>query len=195
MPSPVAHSLAGIALGEMGDRGFSRKEQAVFYTLAVFFALFPDLDFIPGYLKGNPNLYHHGISHSLGFGLLVALAFGWTFSKYLGSVWKGSLFLFTLYASHLLLDFLTVDTRLPIGEPLFWPVWNRYVLSPVLVFSDVQKSSQSETFFRSLFVTHNVVGMVKEFLILLPFVLLPQIVKNWGRFKWKNTPNNKEDVQ
>ncbi len=185
MPSPVAHSLAGIALAETEDNALTRRSRTVFYALAVFFALFPDLDFIPGYLKGNPNLYHHGISHSLGFGLAVAFLFGWTFSKYLGSYRKGMLFVFVLYLSHLFLDYLTVDTRLPIGEPLFWPVSRRYVISPLLIFSDVQKSSQSGTFLRSLFVRHNLLGMAQEFLILLPFALLPQFLKSTGKFYWR----------
>ena len=195
MPSPVAHSLAGIALGETKDNTFTTKDRFLFYTLAIFFALFPDLDFIPGYFRGNPNLYHHGISHSIGFGVMVALLFGWTFSKFLHSTWKGVLFVFLLYLSHLLLDYLTVDTRPPIGEPLFWPLWDRYIISPVLIFSDVQKTSDSGTFFRSLFVMHNLLGMVKEFFILLPFVLLPPFFKSNGRLSWRNLTKSKEETQ
>ena len=32
----------------------------------------PDLDFIPGLILGRPNLYHHGISHSLGAAVIFS---------------------------------------------------------------------------------------------------------------------------
>ena len=41
--------------------------------LFVLFANAPDLDFVPGILLGDPGAYHHGISHSLGFALMVAV--------------------------------------------------------------------------------------------------------------------------
>ena len=75
MPSPIGHSImacliyrtttpsgAGLKLARMG--------------LYVFAANAADLDFIPGLLSGDPNRYHHGISHSLGFAALVAVVFG-----------------------------------------------------------------------------------------------------------------------
>lgn len=179
MPLPVAHSLAGIALGEMENPRIARSRIITFFLWSIFFANSPDLDFIPGFFAGNPNLYHHGISHSLGAAVLVAFAFGWIFSNYLGSYKKGALFLFLLYLSHLLLDFLTVDTRFPFGEPLFWPLTDRYVISPVLIFSDVHKTSNSGTFIHSLFVRHNFLGMIREFFILLPFVLAPPLWRRW----------------
>ena len=39
----------------------------------IFIANAPDLDFLPGLIIGKPNLYHHGISHSLGIGILFSL--------------------------------------------------------------------------------------------------------------------------
>lgn len=181
MPSPIAHSLAGIALGETKQTSLTRSQIISFYLWSIFFANSPDLDFIPGFFAGNPNLYHHGITHSLGSGIFVAFAFGWIFSKYLGSYKKGVLLLFLLYLSHLVLDYLTVDTRLPIGEPLFWPVSHRYLISPVLIFSDVQKTSNSGTFLHSLFVRHNFLGMIREFLILFPFVVAPPLWRWWQK--------------
>ena len=181
MPSSVAHSLAGIALGETEQTRLTRSQIISFYLWSIFFANSPDLDFIPGFFVGNPNLYHHGITHSLGAGIFVSFAFGWIFSKYLGSYKKGVLFLFFLYLSHLVLDYLTVDTRFPIGEPMFWPVSHRYVISPILIFSDVHKASNSNTFLRSLFVRHNLLGMAKEFLILFPFAVAPPLWRWWRR--------------
>ncbi|NOY78091.1 MAG: metal-dependent hydrolase [Calditrichaeota bacterium] len=181
MPSPVAHSLAGMALGETEQTRITRSQIIGFYLWSLFFANSPDLDFIPGFFAGNPNLYHHGATHSLGAAVFVAFALGWIFSKYLGSYKKGVLFLFLLYCSHLFLDYLTADTRFPFGEPLFWPLSNRYVISPILIFSDVQKTSDSGTFLHSLFVRHNFLGMIKEFFVLLPFVVAAPLWRWWRK--------------
>lgn len=73
MPLPVGHSLAGGALWAAGDSrpgvwaGWKRL------ALAVFIANAPDLDMIPGILMGDPDRFHHGPSHSLGFALLAAV--------------------------------------------------------------------------------------------------------------------------
>lgn len=43
-------------------------------ALYLFATNAPDLDFIPGLFLGDPDLYHHGVSHSIGFGVLFASA-------------------------------------------------------------------------------------------------------------------------
>ena len=77
-------------------------------ALYLFAANAPDLDFIPGFLIGDPNRYHHGVSHSIGFAVLFALAF----SLVLVLVKRGSIgrnfgTFFALYCSHIGLDYLS----------------------------------------------------------------------------------------
>jgi inner membrane protein len=91
-------------------------------------AIAPDFDFIPGILQGQPNLYHQGLSHSLGAGLLVSFAAALIVSE--GTVWKNWGLLFVAYASHLALDFFAPDGRPPYGQPLFWPISSTYYLAP-----------------------------------------------------------------
>jgi len=38
---------------------------------SAFMAVAPDLDFIPGIIVGKPTLYQQGLSHSLGFAVLI----------------------------------------------------------------------------------------------------------------------------
>ena len=73
MPSPVGHSLMGYIIYRTTATAVvvQRMQLIVFYLLVANAA---DLDFIPGLLVGMPNRYHHGISHSVGFAALIAVA-------------------------------------------------------------------------------------------------------------------------
>ncbi len=68
MPTPVAHSLAGItiALLKSGKRPVDSK----FFAASVVAASFADVDFGIGFLIGR-NV-HHYFTHSIGFTLLFA---------------------------------------------------------------------------------------------------------------------------
>lgn len=79
MPSPVAHSLAGLAVAHFAFRRFPSREprgRVIWIGAFVFAANAADMDFLPGFLIGNPNLFHHGPTHALiaavVFGLLAA---------------------------------------------------------------------------------------------------------------------------
>ena len=78
MPLPIGHALAGIAMRQARPGLFfaNRWADAFFF---IFLANLPDADFLPGILLGCPNLYHHGIFHSLGAALAVALVGGGIF--------------------------------------------------------------------------------------------------------------------
>ena len=72
MPSPIAHSLTGYIIYRAASPVHARRWQHV--VLHLFAANAPDLDFLPGFLIGDPDLYHHGVSHSIGFAVLFASA-------------------------------------------------------------------------------------------------------------------------
>jgi inner membrane protein len=136
--SPVGHALAGwigYLLGArhsemMGWRGIS---------ICVLTANLADLDFIPGLLLGTPDRFHHGISHSLGAALLTtALAVLWGRRRN-SRPWASALLVFALYLSHLLIDWMCVDTYPPIGIPLLWPLTDRFFQSPTSIFLDIQR--------------------------------------------------------
>jgi len=103
-------------------------------ALYLFAANAPDLDFISGLLIGDPDLYHHGISHSIGFTILFGLIFTLLlfFLKKGANLRKYLIFLCPC-GSHTVLDYLSKDTRFPYGIPFLWPVSNDYQ-TPLLLF-------------------------------------------------------------
>ncbi|MBN2145616.1 MAG: metal-dependent hydrolase [Candidatus Aureabacteria bacterium] len=164
MPLPVAHTLAGLAVAQVQPmRFFDKKWQDVLFLIIISNSA--DLDFLPGFLIGSPNLYHHGISHSLGAALLVGMIAAWFFRKK-GGYWKYALVIFLCYYFHVFLDFLTEDRRTPYGVLLFWPFNQEYFISPFLIFKKVNRSENSLTFFQSLFNRHNFSAAWREFWIM-----------------------------
>ncbi len=144
MATPIGHALVGGLFYFTGNR--SHTVDVPLLLVYVFFANAPDLDFLPGILVGNPSAFHHGITHSLGFGVLfaavaaTALTVTWQrFANY--GLLKLALMGFLLYASHLLVDFFTLDDSFPYGMPLFWPFSNHYVHAPIYIIPNVLHSA------------------------------------------------------
>jgi len=160
--TPVGHALAGLLLGS----GFTLNRPLLGYgrdlVLFVLLATAADLDFVPGILLGNPSAFHQGVSHSLGLALLVGLGMGLWGRRY-GRPWRWALVGATLYMSHVVIDFLTVDTKEPLGVMLWWPLSGERYQSPVSVFLNVRR----ESFCREV-VMHDLVTLGRELLIFLP---------------------------
>lgn len=141
----------------------------------IFLANAPDLDFIPGALMGTPNLYHHGISHSVGFGFLFALIAGLLIHLKSGKrFWREFFFMFSLYGSHLILDLLSMDGRPPFGIPILWPFSDRYFMIPVLppVKHSVLDDATLGQFLADVFSKHNLYVIGLEMMLTVPFTLL-----------------------
>jgi inner membrane protein len=183
LATPVGHILAGYAI-----YGFTKepkaKEQMGLAFLAVFAAIAPDLDLLPGLLVGKPALYHGGISHSLGFALMVSLGAAGIMKL------RGKAFLpvfslsFLAYSSHLLLDWLGPDGRWPFGIPVFWPISSETFLSPAPVFLGVHHAGTTEAsigdWLQGVFSLHNVVAVTLEAALITPLVFLFR----WLRTRW-----------
>ncbi len=126
MPSPVAHSLAAIALSS-----FSRKIRVPWVwsvLLLVVLANAADLDFIPGYITGSPGAYHWGPTHSLFAALTVGLIVGMAIGRRTGTYAAGIALATAAYGSHVLMD-LTVGgpSHILVGLQLFWPVSSQQI--------------------------------------------------------------------
>lgn len=181
MPTPIGHSLISTAIFS----GVNRKKLALNwfdYLVCLFIGIFPDLDFLPGWILGTPSRFHHQFTHSLVFGIIIGtsagLFIGWL-KKY--RWWRYAILFTAIYFSHLLADFFGVDTRFPYGEQLFWPFWQGYVLSPVPIFLDVYRSSSRSDFLTSLFNFHNLQAVLVELLICCPIWLLIQFKNVTGK--------------
>ena len=138
MPTPVGHLLAGLAAGTAATGGRTLlgpvKDLVFFGGVGVL----ADLDFLPGLIFGQGAAWHRGISHSLGAMALVGLlALLWGRRRGLGK-WL-ALGALAAYGSHVLLDFLNVDTRPPFGIPLLWPFSGEYMVAHHAIFPDVKR--------------------------------------------------------
>jgi inner membrane protein len=191
MPLPFGHSLMGLALYEATERKENYWDWRVI-MLFVFIANAPDLDFVPGFLVGDPNRYHHHyLSHSLGFamfvGTIVAALLALRGER---RFCRNTMTLTLVCFSHMILDFFTADTSQPFGLPMFWPLTSEYFYSPVSIFMSVNKGGANLEFLRSLLVWHNVWVVLWEIAVLASVLALTRIIKTrppWLRFQLKRT--------
>jgi membrane-bound metal-dependent hydrolase YbcI (DUF457 family) len=154
MASPVAHSFAGFWTFLF----FARQQQIRLAAhwrrylpqlgVLILLANLPDFDlFISFALLGNADL-HHGFTHSLSVGLLVALAFSCVWRITTG-FWRSALLYFIAYGSHLLIDLCT-GSRLGwnnsgSGIPLFWPLSKKFS-SPLILVPGVRHLNSAALF-------------------------------------------------
>lgn len=140
MASPYGHTLAGLTILNLWFSQWPfKKRKGSFYGWVILGASLPDLDFIPGLILGQGGRYHHGISHSIGFALLVSLLMGVATYLIKGkpAFIKAAALTFGLILSHLFLDYFT---EAPKGFPLFWPFTESLFLSPFSIFPRVERT-------------------------------------------------------
>jgi len=180
MSSPIGHSFAGYIINSYSSRSLKIQGIKALF-LCIFIANAPDLDFVPGLLLGKPNLYHHGISHSIGMAAI--------FSLFLSSLLnigdsenlnKDFFLFFSLYCSHLLLDYISYDGRPPIGIPIFWPLSNeyfifKYPILPPVAHSELTHATMAQ-FFNEVFSFHNLYVTLLEFAVSLPLLFIVWIL-------------------
>jgi membrane-bound metal-dependent hydrolase YbcI (DUF457 family) len=94
----------------------------------------------------------------------MAAVFKW---KKLTRFHTAFLIFFALYSAHIFIDIAAVDLRPPLGVELFWPISNKYFISPFRIFPPVHKSSVMDLISFDNFVT----GAI-ELAIFLPILFL-----------------------
>ena len=113
------------------------REKAWVATYCVAIANLADLDFI--WWNGSgfsvSGLFHHGVTHSFGFALIVAAVAG-AVARLRGRKDYARLAILTavLYSSHVLADILNEDL-FPVngvGLPALWPLTDTYFTFPIL---------------------------------------------------------------
>ena len=92
---------------------------------------------------------------------LVALVLRRTGADLPGAGWMSA-----AWASHVLLDYLGLDTSPPSGETALWPLSTRFYVSPVAVFYDVRRA------FTPPAIEHNAIAVAIELVVLVPIALL-----------------------
>ena len=179
MPSPVAHSLAGLAVAHLALRSGSNPQsgrERVFWTGALIVAAnAADFDFLPGLLIGDVNAFHHKATHTLIAAVVFGLAAGGmaAFSRVKGARRMGWI-MGASYLTHLLLDYLTRGTREPYGMRLMWPFSQARFLAPFHLFLDIRRDSGAIAFLPSLVQMHNARAVFIEVMV---------IVVAWGIYR------------
>lgn len=169
MPTPIGHALVGLAVfAQLKPPQYRFSFLTI--VLIAFASVFPDLDFIPGFIVGEPNKFHRDISHSVGFlGLLLIIIF--SFERFILKKDKAtfSLWFFIFFSLHIITDYFSADTRLPFGQPIFWPISENYYMSKFSIFLDIQRSPALNEFIPSLFSKHNFTAIFIEVIFALGF--------------------------
>jgi len=168
MALPIAHAAAGYLVARAARRppGSGRSSTEAWRRAAVFMIIgnLPDLDFLIGFALGRPGLVHRGFSHTL----LAAVLFGIATGAFVS--WRGrerfmpaALALGAAYASHILIDWMTTDTRPPVGGQFLWPFSDAYTIAPVTIFSEIYLDGRTRSgFLDTLFAWPVVVVLVRE---------------------------------
>jgi len=173
--TPVGHSLAGLIVA----LGFRRAGWAVpSLFAAVVAANVPDFDFLPGVFVGRPWAFHHGITHSIGMVVVgaVALTAGWLGFRWFRSkrggrplpsrrrILQTALLFAVCVASHVLIDYATMDRGAEIGIPALWPFRSDFLIAPHPIFGDVRRVP----LFSWPVILHNLRNVMIELLVFGP---------------------------
>lgn len=191
MPLPVAHSLAGYAIAVATNVRLAKNK---WLNVAIFAALanLPDIDYLPGFLLGQPNRFHHLWTHSLGLALLLGFWGGlilWRRHREAASqaltpakvnarqFVRYFLAISAAVFSHCLLDLFTEDSSPPYGMMLLWPFDRGFYDVAWSLFPSTHKSNESATFFVSLLHWYNFKIALREFLIMAPIAGLIKLIQ------------------
>jgi inner membrane protein len=164
MPSPVGHALAGLTVHVLAARNRTDLHDPRRAAVAVAAALAPDVDLLFFLVDGRNH--HNYETHSVGFACGAAIvAFGaaraWRWARPVNlGVAAGFAWL-----SHVLLDYLNVDTTPPIGIMALWPVTSSFYKFPWPLFLDIGRTLVWAT------VRHDALAAAWEVAVLSPLLL------------------------
>jgi membrane-bound metal-dependent hydrolase YbcI (DUF457 family) len=152
MASPVFHGLAGAGLAYVlaGDGRLplwaSLRQSAGWLAGGAVLACLPDVDYLPGLLRGYLNTTHQQATHSAVWVLLAAAGI-WL----AGRAWRPErfhlralVFLLTLIGSHLAIDLVTADHFAPYGIPLWAPFSAARVRLPAVLLPAWSKTALAD---------------------------------------------------
>lgn len=170
MPSPLAHTLAGIVVARATCRG-APVDGPLWYGLCAFAANAPDLDFALGLAMGDINAVHAGPSHSFAAGVGFSVAAAVVAGRLWGRRRAAFAAAIASYGSHLLLDLFCGPPERTTGLPLLWPLSSAQWLSPWRPFLGIlhgRSGGGIGQFLGAVLSEHNVGAMGIEFAYLAP---------------------------
>jgi membrane-bound metal-dependent hydrolase YbcI (DUF457 family) len=146
MPSPIGHTLAGIAVALMGDRRLtagirSTLSRPLVLACAALAAL-PDLDLV---VPGAHRTATHSVTATLFIMIVAAVVTGWVTGRDGRDVLRTALMCGLAHASHLLTDWLGTDLSAPSGIQLLWPFDDRWFISGWNLFPRIERRQMFST--------------------------------------------------
>ncbi len=155
MPTPLGHALAGLAVAGIGRHSRLPGRDAALLAVC---ACAPDLDLVLRLFDGVNH--HRGATHSLAAAALAGLAA--FLLRRLGVSVPSPGLVSAAWASHVVLDYLGLDTSPPAGEMALWPFSTAFFVSPVSLFYDIPRS------FTPAAIQHNLLAVALEVIVLGP---------------------------
>lgn len=180
MPSPVAHALGGAIAAFVVD-SFARRPNLTLPLLAAAgaIAVAPDLDILAG--------SHRTYTHSIG-GVAVVGAVLWLALRRRVSSVAVVVALTAAYASHLLLDWLSKDTREPSGLTALWPFTAKYYQSGWNVFGEISR----RYWLPQEFILANLRAAAWELLLMGPLLFVAWVFWSTRTLKTRNEGRKSE---
>jgi membrane-bound metal-dependent hydrolase YbcI (DUF457 family) len=155
VPSPIGHALGGLIVGEL------IAPSAL--LLCAVAGVAPDIDFAWG--------GHNRETHSLGAAIIAGLAvYAWKRSPRL------ALAVTLSWSTHVLFDWLGSDDTPPLGVMALWPLNSNFYFANAFVFEAI-----SRRYWLDNFIAHNAWAVIKEILILGPFVAVLIAIRSRAR--------------
>jgi len=173
----LAHTAAGYVAYEAVRP--AERHRPMLLLGAVALANAPDVDYLPGLVIGHPGAFHRGITHTLAAAVVVAIA-AWLLRRLRDPRWsaRAALWVGATYASHLVVDYFTPDTKGPGGGQFLWPLSSSYWISPVTPLREiVVDTSGRAAFFQSLVGPQTRGVWIEETSILLAVVLVVHLLR------------------
>ncbi len=139
MPSPLGHALAGLTVSWVADSkppSTGSHVRDALNPLALWctaLAVLPDADLLVD--------WHRVGTHSVtATALIFIVAMVVTGKVTRRPVWRIATALAAAHGTHLLLDWLAIDSNPPSGIQLFWPLDHRFYVSGFNIFPGTQRA-------------------------------------------------------
>ena len=182
MPSPIGHSLLGLTFAHIPLKQ-KLYHSFFWFVFVIFVANIADADFLVGWVLGDINRFHHGISHSIGMAVIFSLLCAIVARHYSDQAKQVFFVSLVVYISHLLADYFAVDVVEPFGAPFLWPFTDQYYASSMPLFRPVEHGNVGEhvtTVFDKIFSLQNAMAAMIEAAIVLPFWALTLWISRKG---------------
>lgn len=177
MPSPIGHALAGVAVAWTAGDGQPTQDRRLAWLCAALGAS-ADLDLLLPYTH---RVYTHSIGAVILITIVSAVVTGWVTRP---RALRLALVCGAAYATHLLLDWMAVDTHPPYGIRALWPFDSGWYISGWNVFNETARRH----LLSRITLLQNARAIVREIAILGPVVVAIGVARFFVRRASTETP-------